>query len=43
MKNFAEDIAGKQYFLVTMFGEFDNQPVIKDLLYYSLPDFCPDG
>jgi hypothetical protein len=33
----AEDVAGKQYFLVTMFGEFDSQPVIKDLLYSHYP------
>jgi len=32
-KKFAEDTAGKHYFLVTMFSEFDNQPEIKDLLY----------
>jgi 4-amino-4-deoxy-L-arabinose transferase-like glycosyltransferase len=31
-QKFAQDTAGKQYFLVTMFGEFDNQPIIKDLL-----------
>jgi 4-amino-4-deoxy-L-arabinose transferase-like glycosyltransferase len=37
-KKFAQDTAGKQYFLVTMFGEFDSQPVIKDLLnsHYSI-------
>ena len=36
-KKFAEDTAGKQYFLVTMFAEFNNQPVIKDLLNSHYP------
>jgi len=39
-KQFAEDTAGKQYFLVTMFGEFENQPVIKDLLYSHYPIYA---
>ncbi len=39
-QKFSEDIAGKQYFLVTMFGEFDNQPVIKDLLYSHYPIYA---
>jgi 4-amino-4-deoxy-L-arabinose transferase-like glycosyltransferase len=39
-KKFAEDTAGKQYFLVTMFGEFNNQPVIKDLLNLHYPIFA---
>jgi len=39
-QKFAEDIAGKQYFLVTMFGEFNNQPVIRDLLYSHYPIFA---
>jgi hypothetical protein len=37
MKKFAEDTAGKKYFVVTMFGELDKQPVIKDLLYGNYP------
>ena len=38
LKKFTEDTSGMKYFLVTMFGEFDKQPVIKDLLYknYSI-------
>ena len=40
MQMFTEDTAGKKYFLVTMFGEFDNQPVIKDLLYSHYPIFA---
>jgi 4-amino-4-deoxy-L-arabinose transferase-like glycosyltransferase len=39
-KKFAEDTAGKKYFLVTMFGEFDKQPVIKDLLYRTYPVYA---
>jgi hypothetical protein len=39
-QKFTDDIAGKQYFLVTMFGEFNNQPVIKDLLYSHYPIFA---
>jgi 4-amino-4-deoxy-L-arabinose transferase-like glycosyltransferase len=33
MAKFAEDTAGKKFFVVTMFGELDQQPVVKDLLY----------
>jgi len=40
MQKFKEDTAGKQYFLVTMFGELDNQPVVKDLLYAHYPIFA---
>ena len=40
MKNFIEDTAGKKYFLVTMFGELDNQPTVKDLLYKHYPIFA---
>ncbi|MCX6036385.1 MAG: glycosyltransferase family 39 protein [Chloroflexi bacterium] len=40
MEKFTEDTAGKQYFLVTMFGELDNQPVVKDLLYTHYPIFA---
>ncbi len=39
-EKFAQDTAGKQYFLVTMFGEFDDQPVIKDLLSSHYPVFA---
>jgi 4-amino-4-deoxy-L-arabinose transferase-like glycosyltransferase len=37
LKNFQEDTTGKKYFLVTMFGELDNQPQVKDLLYQNYP------
>jgi 4-amino-4-deoxy-L-arabinose transferase-like glycosyltransferase len=37
---FAEDTAGKQFFVVTMFGELDNQPVIKDYLYSHFPIYA---
>jgi 4-amino-4-deoxy-L-arabinose transferase-like glycosyltransferase len=40
LEKFKEDTAGKQYFLVTMFGELDNQPVVKDLLYTHYPVFA---
>jgi 4-amino-4-deoxy-L-arabinose transferase-like glycosyltransferase len=40
MKNFTEDTAGKKYFLVTMFGEFDKQPEVKNLLYTHYPVFA---
>lgn len=39
-QKFAQDTAGKQYFLVTMFGEFNNQPVIKDILNSHYPVFA---
>jgi 4-amino-4-deoxy-L-arabinose transferase-like glycosyltransferase len=39
-QKFSQDTAGKQYFLVTMFGEFDNQPVIKDILNSKYPVFA---
>jgi hypothetical protein len=39
-RKFAEDTAGKKYFLVTMFGEFDKQPVVKDLLYKNYPIYA---
>jgi hypothetical protein len=38
-QQFKDDVAGKQFFLVTMFGELDNQPVIKNLLYSDYPIF----
>ncbi len=37
LKNFKQDTAGKKYFLVTMFGELNNEPTIKDLLYNNYP------
>lgn len=37
---FAEDIAGKQFFVVTMLGELDSQPVIKDHLYSHYPIYA---
>ena len=38
LKNFKQDTAGKKYFLVTMFGELDKEPTVKNLLYknYSI-------
>ena len=39
-QKFADDIAGKQFFLVTMFGEFNSQPVIKELLFSHYPIFA---
>jgi 4-amino-4-deoxy-L-arabinose transferase-like glycosyltransferase len=39
-EKFNQDITGKQYFLVTMFGEFDAQPAIKDYLYAHYPIFA---
>jgi 4-amino-4-deoxy-L-arabinose transferase-like glycosyltransferase len=40
MKTFTEDTAGKKYFLVTMFGEFDKQPAIEALLKTHYPVFA---
>ena len=40
LKTFQHDTAGKKYFLVTMFGELDNQPVVKDLLYKNYPIYA---
>ena len=37
---FAEDTAGKQYFVVTTFGEFDSQPLIKEYLYSHYPIYA---
>ncbi|MCD4673802.1 MAG: glycosyltransferase family 39 protein [Anaerolineaceae bacterium] len=34
---FAEEVAGKDVFLVTMFGELDRQPKVKNLLYNQYP------
>jgi hypothetical protein len=40
MKTFKNDTAGKKYFLVTMFGELDNQPTVKNLLYKNYPIYA---
>ena len=40
LQTFQNDTAGKKYFLVTMFGELDNQPVVKDLLYKNYPIYA---
>jgi hypothetical protein len=40
LQNFKQDTAGKKYFLVTMFGELDNQPVVKNLLYKNYPIYA---
>jgi 4-amino-4-deoxy-L-arabinose transferase-like glycosyltransferase len=37
---FSEDIAGKDFFVVTTFGEFDSQPVIKETLYSHYPVYA---
>ena len=34
---FAEEVVGKDVFLVTMFGELDKQPKVKNLLYENYP------
>ena len=36
-KMFAEEVAGKDVFLVTMFGELEKQPKVKNLLYENYP------
>ncbi len=40
LQTFQHDTAGKQYFLVTMFGELDKEPAIKDLLYNNYPVYA---
>ena len=40
LEMFQEETAGKQYFLVTMFGEFNNQPAIQELLYANYPIYA---
>lgn len=40
LQTFQHDTAGKQYFLVTMFGELDKEPTIKDLLYKNYPVYA---
>jgi 4-amino-4-deoxy-L-arabinose transferase-like glycosyltransferase len=37
---FKKDTAGKKYFLVTMFGELDKEPTVKDLLYKNYPIYA---
>jgi hypothetical protein len=40
LKTFEHDTAGKKYFLVTMFGELDKEPAVKDLLYQNYPIYA---
>jgi Dolichyl-phosphate-mannose-protein mannosyltransferase len=40
LKTFKHDTAGKKYFLVTMFGELDQEPAVKNLLYKNYPIFA---
>jgi hypothetical protein len=40
LQTFQKDTAGKKYFLVTMFGELDKEPAIKDLLYKNYPIYA---
>jgi 4-amino-4-deoxy-L-arabinose transferase-like glycosyltransferase len=40
LQTFQHDTAGNKYFLVTMFGELNNEPVIKDLLYKHYPIYA---
>ncbi len=40
LQNFKHDTAGKKYFLVTMFGELDKEPTVKDLLYKNYPIYA---
>jgi 4-amino-4-deoxy-L-arabinose transferase-like glycosyltransferase len=40
LKNFQQDTAGKKYFVVTLLGELDKQPVVKDLLYKNYPIYA---
>jgi 4-amino-4-deoxy-L-arabinose transferase-like glycosyltransferase len=40
LQTFKHDTAGKKYFLVTMFGELDKEPAVKDLLYKNYPIFA---
>jgi hypothetical protein len=37
VKLFQEDVQGKDYFLVTSFGEFDSQADFKDMMYAAFP------
>jgi 4-amino-4-deoxy-L-arabinose transferase-like glycosyltransferase len=40
MQTFQHDTAGKKYFLVTLFGELDKEPTVKDLLYKDYPIYA---
>jgi 4-amino-4-deoxy-L-arabinose transferase-like glycosyltransferase len=40
LKTFKHDTSGMKYFLVTMFGELDNQPAVKNLLYKNYPIYA---
>ncbi len=40
LQNFKNDTAGKKYFLVTLFGELDKEPTVKDLLYKDYPIYA---
>ena len=40
LQTFKHDTAGKKYFLVTMFGELDKEPAVKDLLYKNYPIYA---
>jgi hypothetical protein len=40
IQTFKHDTAGKKYFLVTMFGELDKEPAVKDLLYKDYPIYA---
>jgi hypothetical protein len=40
IQTFKHDTAGKKYFLVTMFGELDKEPTVKDLLYKDYPIYA---
>ena len=40
LKNFQEDTAGRKYFVVTMLGELDKQPQVKNLLYQNYPIYA---
>jgi 4-amino-4-deoxy-L-arabinose transferase-like glycosyltransferase len=42
LDTFKHDTAGKKYFLVTMFGELDKEPVVKDLLYKNYPIYAQE-
>ncbi len=40
LQTFQHDTAGKKYFLVTLFGELDKEPTVKDLLYKNYPIYA---
>lgn len=39
-QNFPQAVAGKKYFVVTMFGELEKQPELKDILYKNYPIYA---